>query len=267
MNNVAEKYSMMPGAGYFGPARILEIDEENGDVYVMLNPAGEGEKPLKTWAKLAIPYVSELKWGENVLVAGGSRDDVYVIGVLEGKPKNQIVLKNGSKAKISEAHEREKLQVFSKEGGLIFEYDEKTGKSRVDIPSGDLEFITADGNIDFVSAKDIRFSSSRSIDMNGRKVGINADRGDFKIGDTAYTGKKLTGKIESIKLILDRCETVAENIIQKSKNVYKTIENLSQLKTGRMRTLVKDISQFKSRKAFFKAEEDFKINGDKIHLG
>ncbi len=266
MMGIAEKLNFIPGAAYFGPARVVEIDEETGRVRILFGLARDTENIRRVWAAPAMPHSYQFKWGDTVLAAGDN-DNFYIIGILGGSAKDRLTLTSGARAEVAESPEEEKLKVFSKEGGLIFEYDAKTGKSRVDIPVGDLEVVTKDGNIDFISEKDIRFFSKNSIDLKSRKMGMTADRGEIHLEDTQYTGKTVAGRIDTVKLVMKRCETIAETMIEKAKNVYRTVEKLSQLKTGRLRTMVKETSQFKSRKAFFKADEDFKIKGDKIHLG
>jgi hypothetical protein len=49
--------------------------------------------------------------------------------------------------------------------------------------------------------------------------------------------------------------------------MYNTVEQLSQLKTGRMRTLVKSTFHLKAKNSMLKSEEDFKVRAEKIHLG
>jgi len=66
---------------------------------------------------------------------------------------------------------------------------------------------------------------------------------------------------------VERFETLAETVIQKAKNVYRTVERLTQLRTARLRTLVDETYQLKSRNAFVKTEEDFKVRADHIYLG
>ncbi len=266
MMGIAEQLSFLPGAGYFGPARVVERDEETGRVRILLGLARDTENIRRAWATPAMPHSFQLKWGDTVLAAGDN-DNFYIIGILKGSAKDRLTLTSGAMAEVAESPEEEKLKVYSKEGGLIFEYDAKTGKSRVDIPAGDLEFVAKDGNIDFISEKDIRFFSKNSIDLKSHMMGMTADVGEVDIGHTQYSGKTLSGRIDTVKLVMKRMETIAENMIETAQNVYRTVAKLSQLKTGRLRTLVQETSQFKSKKAFFKADEDFKIKGDKIHLG
>ena len=302
MSSNVSSLSVMPGTKYFGPARVIEINEANGLVRVLLNHFESTDENCETWARLAIPLSQKLQWGDKILVAGETIDDFYIIGILhnrslEHEKSKRLVSKSGAKVEVSGSPDEERLRVYSQHGRLVFEYDPETGKSRVDIPEGDLEISTRSGNIDFKSAKDIRFVSKQSIEMhcpksirmltsdvkgndltavnlesdkislNSPEIGITSQKGDIRIDETEYTGKKVSGKIKNVKLIMERLESTANTVIEKVKNIYKTVEGLSQLKAGRMRTIVNASWQCKSKKAFLKAEEDFKIKGEKIHLG
>lgn len=302
MIGIAESLSVIPGTKYFGSARVIEINEANGLVRVLLNHFENKDENCVTWARLAIPLSQKLQWGDKILVAGETIDDFYIIGILhnrslEHEKSKRLVLKSGAKVEVSGSPDEERLRVYSQHGRLVFEYEPETGKSRVDIPEGDLEISTHSGNIDFTSAKDIRFISKQSIEMHSTKsirmvksddkgkdltavnlesdkislsspeISITSQKGDIRIDETKYTGKKVSGKIKNVKLIMERLESTANTVIEKAKNIYKTVEGLSQLKAGRLRTIVNASWQFKSKKAFLKAEEDFKIKGEKIHLG
>ena len=272
MKSAAEKFNPLSGVQYLGPGRVLEHDGAEGRVQVLLEPAHTGVQAHRAWAQLAIPYPFKPKWGDTLLVAGEDPERYYVIGVLntQGRglePERAVVLGNGARAVVDGPPQGEKLRVFSKEGGLVFEYDADTGKSRVDIPAGDLEVATKEGDIAFTSAKGIRFYSQTAIEMKSPDLGINARRGDIQIEVAKYQGKQFLGRVKNVRVVMKRLETLADNVIAKAKNAYRTVEGLTQLRTGRLRTLVEATYQLKSRKAMLKAEEDFKVRAEKIYLG
>jgi len=62
-------------------------------------------------------------------------------------------------------------------------------------------------------------------------------------------------------------ETRAATVISHAGNVYETVEELAQLQAGRQRTLIQGSCHLKARDAFMKAEKDFKVDGEQIHLG
>lgn len=300
MLSIATQTSLLPQTKYFGPAQVLKFSEPDRSVLLQINYHFDDE--LEVWAKSALPVNHEFLYGETVLAAGEDIDHLYVIGLLDYLPAKKsnspkITLKNGVSAEVSDFSGYEKLQVCSEKGELIFEYNAKSGKCCVNIQSGDLEFVTVNGNIDFVSEKDIRFFCKQSVELqsnqeirlqttnaignklstislkhnklklNSTDVDISAQRSKIHIAESKYIGKQFQGRIKNVKLELGRLESIANTVVEKAENIYKSVKGLTQLKTGRMRTLVESTVHFKGKKVFMKAEEDFKVKAEKIHLG
>jgi hypothetical protein len=59
-------------------------------------------------------------------------------------------------------------------------------------------------------------------------------------------------------------ETRAQTIISKMKNIYQSVENLSQLRAGRLKTLVQSTVHLKSKSTVLQSEEDFKVRAERI---
>jgi len=288
--------SMLPQTKYIGPALVLEIDKRNGLILLQVQDNSE------VWAESALPVSHNYGLGETVLSLSEDYEKFYIIGILGNIVKSKtedkvLTLKDGTNAKIEKNLDSEKLQLNSKAGELIFEYDANSGKSIVNIPSGDLEIVTTKGNIDFVSEGDINFSSKQSIKfqsnqeiklqtnnsisqnlssislinkkikMSSADLNITSQRSQFYIDDTEYMGKEFSGRIKNVKIVMAKLESIANTVLQKAENIYQSVKGLSQLKTGRMRTIVDSTFHLKGKKVFIKAEEDFKVKGEKIHLG
>lgn len=300
MLSIATQSSLLPQTKYFGPAQVLKFSET--DLLVLLRIKDHLGDEFEVWAKTALTVNHEFLYGETVLAAGEDFNELYIIGLLDRKVQNKteakiLMMEDGTSAKIEKALETEKLQLCSKSGELILEYDAKSRKCRVNIESGDLEFVTANGNIDFVSEKDIRFFSKQSVELqsnqeirlqttnaignklstislknkklklNSSDINITAQRSQIHIAESKYIGKKIQVRIKNVKLVFGRLESITSTVIEKAENIYKSVKGLTQLKTGRMRTLVESTVHFKGKKVFMKAEEDFKVKAEKIHLG
>ncbi len=234
---------------YFGPAVLTENEEPDGHVSLRLGYGGPGQ--LLT-ARVAVPRTRLLVAGEQVLVGGDPEGDLYVVGVLtpigrDAPPPTSLQLKAGAYATVDsvEPGGDERLQVHSARNELLFEYDPTTERMRVNVSKGSLELSAEDGDINLTAARAVR------------------------IGGTAIelTGHKLDVKTKHTRWIVDRLETFAGTLVETAKNAYRSVEQLAQLKTGRMRTFVDETYQFKSKNAILKADEDFKVKGDQIHLG
>jgi hypothetical protein len=292
MSPFTENYPWLTDTRYLGPARVLEIQESGSYIQVQLENASDN-KVIRARKAIA----GQLHPGDSVLVMGEDPDHLYIIGLLEQKgvntsSGNRIVLDGGTQA----ARDGQSLKIFSRKKELLFEYDEKNGKAKINLESGDIEFVTRNGNISFAAGKDILLHGqtigitsrtgmvmgvldklgklksaltmkANDLQLNSEEVAIEAQKGDLRINETAITGKKLDANFDSSKITTNRLETIAQTIISKAKNMYNTVEQLSQLKTGRMRTLVKNTFHLKAKNSMLKSDEDFKVRAEKIHLG
>ena len=298
MPNIAEIYSPEIKNQYFDTAVVVEDSVTQGFIRVNLMVNRE---IIQAQARLAIPLISPLNKGDEILVAGADIDNLYIIGVLTNiAPHTELPKRHnigsGAYIMIDESNQSATLQVFSKRNELLVEYDPESEKTRIHVEKGNLEFTTHHGDIIFDTKQNIRFNgqaielTSRSkvklsvADAFGRlvsslsvrpkhmkissaEVAITAQKSEFHIKETRYLGKIFRGNIEDSQLIAEKLTTIAKSVTEKAKNVYKTVEQLTQLRTGRMRTLVGSTFHLKAKKSYMKAEEDFKINADKIHLG
>lgn len=227
------------GTRYLGPGRVLQVCPLGHRVRVRLTDTPDGSE---VWARIGLSEVAPLRSGDQVLILGEGIDNLYVIGRLSPSPDlagpGRIALPNGAYAQAAGLPERRTLQVFSPRQELLLEYDAATGKTRVNLESGNLEFVTRQGDIAFHSGQNIRFQG-QAIEMQGQQI----------------------------KLVARRLETLAETILTHARNVYKAVEELTQLRTGRLRALIRATCHLKSKNAYLNAAEDFKVNADNIHLG
>jgi hypothetical protein len=299
MYDLIEEPWTMPKTGYWGPAKILETHPV--ERLVRVHVAGS-ECDHDVWARLAIAHHCELEPGQTALVVGQSSDDLYVIGLLSAgktpaKKSSRVVLRNGVSATVVGSPDEEKLELRSKAGDLVIEYYSTTGKTRVNVGTGVLEFVAKDGNIDFSAGKDIRLTSRQGIEMrsvssirlvtsntigkllcslalspgrmkvNSHEVVVEAQKSEVRVAESRWVGKQLTVTVARAKLVAGTLETLANDVMQNAKNIYTHVEGLAQTTTKRMRTIVSSTYHLKSQQTYMKAEEDFKVNADKIHLG
>lgn len=207
-------------------------DAENVVVNVAIN-----NKLVQTVACFAMRPVVALSKGDKVLIVGENLDLCFIIGILPGSA----------------------TPVPSGASGYDIQQDPVSGNTRITVEKGDLELCTEQGSVKIHSAKDIEMKSSTTT--------LEAAKGVFNIADGAFSGVRFTASIAQSKLILGKLNTSVGRLIEKAKNVYRQVENLNQLKAGRMRTRVKGSYHLKGESLNQKAEKDVRIDGEKINLG
>lgn len=202
---------------------------------------------------------------------------------------------NGTSVSLLTENGIEKITMRSDAGQIIFEYQPETKKCCFTVPEGDLHFAVPTGNISFSSGCNIQLKcpgdivvegegkiamhsgkvfhgksalvlDRQQVCLQGSKVAITAEQGEFAIAKTSFRSRRLAAKIERARVTLDDMEIVAETIRQKAKNVVQNVENLLQINAGRMRTFVRGLYNLKGERTYFKADKDIKLKGDKIHL-
>lgn len=278
------------------PATITRA--ANGEVQVRIE-LDNASFNIEATSALLVPYTPSL--GDTVLVTGESIRHCYIIGVIDPSAKanndcQKISAKNGAKALCKNIDGREIISVENEQGYLLFEYDANEKKSKIYAPQGDLSLNALHGNIDLVSGKNIRCSSlgnimlesataaqirvapkedkqsaislsDKGIVLSSDRIGVNAQEAKFQIKKGLYEGQSFKSVLDHSKLMVGKLETVASRILERAKNVYRTVDELQQTKANRVRTLVDGAYQLKSETSYIESKKSVKIDAEKIHLG
>lgn len=284
------------GTRYLGAARLVELSPDAERARVVLSDTPDASE---VWAVIATISPTPLQPGDEVLVMGEQAERMFVVGVIrQAQPaaRSRIIpLANGAYALVAGTPPHGKIQVHSPAHDLVLEYDARTGKTRVGVESGDLEFATRNGDISFRSPRAIRLTadsveavglskvelksnkkselcvalslSQKGIQIDSSNLRVVAKAGEFDMEDVAVKGRSWQFQSDSIRLAARRIETIGEDIITQAKNIYQTVEKLTQLQTGRFRAFVRATFHLKAKNASLDAEQEFKIDGDQINLG
>jgi len=119
--------------------------------------------------------------------------------------------------------------------------------------------VAAQEGIDLVSAKDTVLVSP--------ELSINSVQAEVSIQHISFFGTFLQGQIERIKLIGQACDSIFERVSQRVKRCYRWVDELDQLKAGQLNYLVKKLMSLRGKYSVLTAEEDVRIDGDKILMG
>ena len=297
MRNIAKIYKGPVYEKYLGPARVVENSASGDCLQIALTGAEDGaEMTARPLASIAPSPAA----GDDVLVVEDNNGDFFVVGILsQAKPVSadaRLSAADGAFASIVCSEKGRTLNVFSSSNELLFEYDPVLKKARLfaaaenvvfEAPKGDIE-LTAAGNIclrghhvEINGRSGIGLSAGRmvetlksallilpgKIDASALEVKVTARRAGIFLDEAVNTIKTAVHKIGTLKLLAGKIETTATTLIEKTKNTYRTMENLNQVKAGRMRMLINKTFHLKSKSCVIKAEDDVKVKGEKIHLG
>src|SRR5690606_32527018 len=118
---------------------------------------------------LAVPGAAPLEPGDEVLIAGESAAQLFIIGILSARAQaalNEIRTTAGAHARVEDHGSSQRLRVYSERNELLFDYDPASSTATLSMAHGDLEFETREG--------DIRFRSARDVLFEGHEIGLSA---------------------------------------------------------------------------------------------
>ncbi len=286
------------------PATVVEVGEDNlYRVRGEFSNATQGKADL-AWAFLSIELLHDLEPDDTVLVTGETLDACYIIGIIKriaNKPFNseptRLVSKHGAYAQTINEHSKETIQIKDENDNLVFEYDTEQQRATLSVAKGDLCLNAPEGEIHFFSSKGIKCRSlgdvqmqsqseiklhvssasatpNSAIQLTAQRAGLSAQACEIKAKQanllaehTKVEGESLIATLARSRLVIERLETVAQRIFQRAVNTFSRVENLQQTQARKVRSLVTEDYYLKAEHTDIHAEQDVKINGDKIHLG
>lgn len=183
-----------------------------------------------------------------------------------------VTVADGTRAFVAEGGDT--LRVADAKGRVLFEHRAGEGRTIVYAPAGDLELRADHGRIDLVAAEGIRLHSERKLELEGeRSVTVTTPALSARTGvatlmasEASVVAKTLTTAAETARHVAGVLEVEAGRIVERAKNAYREIEELSQTRAGRMRLVAKATFHLLGERALLKAEKEMKLDGEKIYL-
>jgi len=130
---------------------------------------------------------------------------------------------------------------------------------------GDVSVTVKNGDLGF---------SARKLDLKGHDIALDSKKLDLRslcgkasINDFTFLGQVFHGNINAVKIVSKTVMSITERLIRKARESYRWIENLEQVKVGRLRYLARESLYLKGKRSSLMAETKVKIDGEKIHLG
>ena len=207
----------------------------------------------------------------------------------------RLPLPGGGHATLEATEGSTVLRVYSRDT-LVIEYDPVTHRTRVMPEAGDLELAAPAGSLALRAAGSVAIDAgavtvrSRSgiglavegadgatqsvLALDGGTARLTAPTLDFaarqaslQAEETRYAGRSLLAQVASLRLVAGRVETIARTVVEKTRNLYRAVEELLETRAGRVRSRVDGTYHLKARDAVVRAERDVDVDGEKIRLG
>jgi hypothetical protein len=132
---------------------------------------------------------------------------------------------------------------------------------------GDVDLKAKEGRLRLAAQEGIDLVSAKDTALISAQLSVNSVQAEVNIQHLSFFGNFLQGQIQKIKLIGQACDSVFERVSQRVKRCYRRVEELDHLTAGQLNYLVKKLMSLRGKYSVLTAEEDVRIDADKILMG
>ena len=132
---------------------------------------------------------------------------------------------------------------------------------------GDVELKAASGRIRVAAKEGIDIVSAGETQLISPSLTVSTLDAEVTALQLSFFGTLFQGQIDRIKLMGQTCDSVFERVSQKAKRSYRRIEELEHVAAGQLTCQVKKLLSLRGKYSVLTAEEDVRIDGDKILMG
>lgn len=267
------------------PATIVGLAEAGRAEVRVSAPSGRTE-PVT--ARLAAIAGYRPSVGDRVLVAAGG-DGLYVIAVLHAANPLSIAAPDGATAQVNGGA----LEVRDPEGRLLVRYAE--GAAEISAPERDLRLSAPHGRVVLSAGMDVSIEAARDLSQRaGRRLDLGAGASDatpqlriepagthvkatklevetrssrLVTGQATILARSIATTAEQLATSVSRYELTATKLVEKTRDTFRDVADLLQIRARRSRTIVADTHTVHSRRTVLMSSEETTIDGKKILLG
>jgi hypothetical protein len=243
--------------------------------------------PAEPWqVASALPEGTQLVHGDQVVVLSSAHGPIAVARLRRDEApetrETEHALSDGARVTLGTTQ----IVVERADGTPLFRYEAGAAHGKVTLASESLELGASAGDLSLTAAGAIRLQSrslsactgmpghSSTLSLEPRRARLRADAVElsadaFKLDahEAELSGDDLQSHFKRARLKVERLETIADSVVSRARNVYQNVQELLQQQAGSLRTLVAGTAQLKAREVAQRAEEAYKIRGEKIHIG
>lgn len=235
-------------------AMIVAVGE--GDAVRVRMPARGTKKARRIGARVAVPgYVASI--GDRVVVL--EAESAFVVGVLRAAGKPTLRTDAGATVQV----DGDRVEVRDAAGALVLTWD---GRETQVASPGDLR-LAAQGKVIVEAGADLELRSATRAAVTAPVLETTSDRGTLHARELEISADALKETADAYLGRFGKHEVHAQRLIEKACEVFREVEGLLDVRTGRARTLVREAYRLLAGRTDIASREDTTIDGKRVLLG
>jgi len=150
--------------------------------------------------------------------------------------------------------------------GFIMEVLVKARLPAEVVVPGDVTIRSENGDLRLMG-RTIAVAAEEKATVEAPVLALTGVTGEGRFLSFSLMAKILGVRSGRVSAIIDVLDTVCGRLTERIRNSFRHIENLEEVKAGRLRTIVRERFALRAKQTSILSEEEVTIDGRKIHLG
>ncbi len=132
---------------------------------------------------------------------------------------------------------------------------------------GDLTLAARGGRVQIVGERGVSLASPEKVAVVSRDLEVHTVHGRLSFDDFGVVGRALEARLGVAKTCADAIERVAERVVDRVKRAYRFVEDVDQLRAGRIDQRAEGLLTLRAEHAVIAAQKLVKMDGGQVHIG
>jgi len=152
------------------------------------------------------------------------------------------------------------------EGAFILNVLIKEGTRSHLVFKGETALQTTSGTLK-IEGEAVEVKASKTAAVCAPEVNLSGMTGKVRFISFSFICSAAFAHMERISIAIEKCNSVIGRLTQRIKDSFRRVERIDQTRAGMIRQIAEERFSVKADHAAILAENDVKIDGEKIHIG
>lgn len=153
------------------------------------------------------------------------------------------------------------------------------GTAEIAAPDGDLVLSAPRGRVVLRSAEEVAVASGadgatpqlrvrpEAVEVDAGRVEVKTAAARLVTEQASVLAHRISSTATTICHTAERIELAADQLVERARDAFRTVTDLSQTRAGRVRTIVQDLYALYTKRTNLQSTEETSVDGSKVLLG
>jgi hypothetical protein len=125
----------------------------------------------------------------------------------------------------------------------------------------------AQGGLKLAVQEELALAAGKQLSAVAPTVSVQAAQANFSLGVLQMAAGLVDAVVDQVKTVAGLLDTVAERVRLKAGSSHRQIQDLEHLQAGQLNYAVKTVLNLRGKHTVMSAENEVRLDGERIHLG